>query len=533
MHKVRSDDVRSLKEVKSNGSCATSYVSDSKNLVTPSSRSTGAINLKPKHDLSPAKLGMQSPHPLRIRRSLLLFPSAQHVNVTAPDEKKVISKSSSRLSRALSLVAMRGLKSGFLFNDENSAPKPHFSNPQSSPGAMPRSTVVEKHEKESKEAGEYLKEYYIYIIYLICISFFVTKTFQPILLQWNRINGKYPFPVTSSIWVSRIILTLFFGVWIVCDGDLPTKHEWRKSVPFVAVALCTIANVLSIYLTVAFLGAGTYAVLKNLNLAFTAVLIYFWLRRADALENGELNMGYFFVLLGVTASTLEGIVLQLVTKDYTNMTFQKQSFFYHFYSFLLSTVLMLSYDYEVVFDTGPFTGWNYRVVVYLLCIVPLVSMKHAVAGLVSAIMVKIIVAGTTVSTFVFAIIIFGKTPDLIQWLSAMVICVALVCYQLERKRLQQDAMFKLDFLHGRINPNPGGKSNPGDNTQGIVIQCSRCKSNVAKLPVDERRMQFINIRSQSIHDLNSKHDIEVAEKHSLNMAEISEDVAMTKQKERL
>eukprot|EP00954_Amorphochlora_amoebiformis_P016336 1280354-Amorphochlora_amoeboformis.AAC.1 len=42
---------------------------------------------------------MQSPHPLRIRRSLLLFPSAQHVNVTAPDEKKVISKSSSRLSR--------------------------------------------------------------------------------------------------------------------------------------------------------------------------------------------------------------------------------------------------------------------------------------------------------------------------------------------------------------------------------------------------------------------------------------------------
>eukprot|EP00466_Bigelowiella_natans_P002507 jgi/Bigna1/146336/aug1.112_g21044 len=261
-----------------------------------------------------------------------------------------------------------------------------------------------------------------------------------------------------------------------------SAKEWRMSIPFIGVSVCTVGNVLSIYLTVEYLGAGQYAVLKNLNLVLTAILIYFWLAktvtptqwscvlvitlatfifRIQVFDDGGMNAGYIFVLLGVVFSTLEGILLQLVTKRLTEMSFQRQSnanilidavvfrkngkleivFLRRENSTGLPITAELGgYDYETVFykTLGPFHGWNYKLVVYLVCIVPLVSMKHAVAGMASAIMVKLIVAATTVSTFIFSILWFGTETSPTKYLSALIICVSLVCYQLEGNRVAAD-----------------------------------------------------------------------------------------------
>jgi len=334
--------------------------------------------------------------------------------------------------------------------------------------------------KHDHAATNFLHQNFKWVIPFVCVSFFLTKTWQPLLLQWNRINGRYPFAPTSSIWVSRIILTGFFLIWMLVDKDASksimfSAKEWRMSIPFIGVSVCTVGNVLSIYLTVEYLGAGQYAVLKNLNLVLTAILIYFWLAktvtptqwscvlvitlatfifRIQVFDDGGMNAGYIFVLLGVVFSTLEGILLQLVTKRLPEMSFQRQSFYYHFYSMILSFILMITYDYETVFykTLGPFHGWNYKLVVYLVCIVPLVSMKHAVAGMASAIMVKLIVAATTVSTFIFSILWFGTETSPTKYLSALIICVSLVCYQLEGNRVAADIGFKLHFVHGRIKP---------------------------------------------------------------------------------
>eukprot|EP00472_Partenskyella_glossopodia_P012424 CAMPEP_0197531082 /NCGR_PEP_ID=MMETSP1318-20131121/33970_1 /TAXON_ID=552666 /ORGANISM="Partenskyella glossopodia, Strain RCC365" /LENGTH=406 /DNA_ID=CAMNT_0043087167 /DNA_START=702 /DNA_END=1919 /DNA_ORIENTATION=+ len=405
-------------------------------------------------------------------------------------------------------------------------------------------TVEEMDELEV--AKEELQTGYWWLVPLVCTMFFVTKTFQPLLLEWNEEDGSYPFRPSTSIWASRVILTVFFGLWLLYDRDAIKAKEWQISLPFIPVAICTVANVLSIYLTVEFLGAGTYAVLKNLNLVLTAILIYFWLQKPVSpaqwscvliitlatfifrvsFLKGDTNLGYLFVLIGIIASTLEGILLQIVTRKLArhNMTFQKQSFFYHFYSLILSFILMITYDYETVFYTklGPFDGWNYKVGVYLVCILPLVSMKHAVAGLASAIMVKLIVAGTTVSTFVLAIWLFDESVTVTRILSAIIICVALVCYQLEGARLTDEMALRLTFLNGRIKTdetaslamvggNAGnskgtmesksGGRNPLKSTSierqvpslksmDLVIQCTKCYADVCTIPTNNRMMNW-------------------------------------------
>lgn len=365
---------------------------------------------------------------------------------------------------------------------------------------------VEADENQEEEEEEMADEMDIgmlhllvrWIVPIICIAFFVTKTFQPILLQWNRVNGSYPFAPTSSIWVSRIVLMLFFGIWCWSDGEKFTdKKEWKQSLPFLLVSAMTIGNVLSIYLTVQMLGAGTYAVLKNLNLVLTAVLVRFWLGkivsdaqwacviiitlgtfifRISVFSTGSVNHGYFFVLMGVVCSTFEGLILQIVTHRLPNMSFQKQSFYYHFYSTILALVLMLTYDYKIVFyeSGGPFHGWNYKVVVYLLCVVPLVSMKHAVAGLVSAIMVKLIVAGTTVSTYLFAILVFSTSATAVQYLAAIIICVAIVAYNLEGHRIAAEMELRLQLRQGVLEES--------DKSDSCKVHCAKCATVVVEFP---------------------------------------------------
>jgi len=402
----------------------------------------------------------ESPNHLK-NTSVFIVPLQSLKKMRTPTAKLNLPEHKISLSKAFSKAAVAGFGTGFLIKNDDC--------PATARAKTPRE--VEK-EEEAEAAGNYIQENYKWVIPTVCTAFFITKTFQPILLQWNATDaGRYPFAVTSSIWMSRIILTLFFGVLLLIEEDSISRVEWRASIPFIGVAVCTIGNVLAIYLTVEFLGAGPYAVLKNLNLVLTAILIYAWLKRPvtpaqwssvaiitlatfifriSVFSGQDANVGYIFVLMGVLFSTLEGILLQIVTAQLPDMSFQKQSFFYHFYSLVLSSILMIAYDYDTVFyePAGPFHGWNYKVVVYLICVVPLVSLKHAVAGLASAIMVKLLVAGTTVSTFVFAIVIFGNKSPLTTWLAAIIICIALVAYQMEGQRLSADLAFKLTFVNG-------------------------------------------------------------------------------------
>ncbi len=330
------------------------------------------------------------------------------------------------------------------------------------------------------------------VILTICFSFFLLKTFQPILLDWNRENGAYPFRPSTSIWVSRIILTVFFLAWCVTGGERWSWREWKESLPFVLVAICTVANVLSIYLTVQYLGSGSYAVLKNFNLPFTAVVMVVWLGRnvsrtqwgsvlmitiallifrANVLQESEPSPGYGFVLLGVVASTYEGVLLQLASHNLSGMSFQKQSFFYHFYSMILSSVLMVTLDYDVVFmgPLGPFTGWNFKVALYLLCVVPLIVTKHAVAGLASTIVVKLINSATTVSTFVLAVVLFAESGTLVEILACVTICVGLVVYQLDELD-SCDVEKGLELLEGAFVPVTHDRK---------IIRCANCGRGVA------------------------------------------------------
>mmetsp|Transcript_42447 Transcript_42447/g.68920 ORF Transcript_42447/g.68920 Transcript_42447/m.68920 type:complete len:580 (-) Transcript_42447:138-1877(-) len=324
-----------------------------------------------------------------------------------------------------------------------------------------------------------------YITVILCVSFFILKTVQPFILDLSRENGVYPFRPSTAIWFSRIPLVVFFYIWCVLENEtLNNPRDWRKSIPYIFVALCTVANVLAIYLTIESLGSAVYSVLKNLNLPFTAVLMVTWARKrisivqwtcvlaitlglviyeADVLKSSSPQFGYIYVLLGVVSSSCEGILLQIAASKLRDMSFIKQSFFYHFYSLILSSILMFGWDYNTVFGEhyGPFKGWSWIVAIYIICIVPLVVMKHAVAGLASAVVVKLIVSATTVSSFMLAMLALGETATLTEVLSCCQICVLLVTYQMGGELTEAKAVLtsELKSIHmSRIRNVPISKS---------------------------------------------------------------------------
>eukprot|EP00472_Partenskyella_glossopodia_P011164 CAMPEP_0197518198 /NCGR_PEP_ID=MMETSP1318-20131121/3321_1 /TAXON_ID=552666 /ORGANISM="Partenskyella glossopodia, Strain RCC365" /LENGTH=568 /DNA_ID=CAMNT_0043068325 /DNA_START=308 /DNA_END=2014 /DNA_ORIENTATION=- len=289
----------------------------------------------------------------------------------------------------------------------------------------------------------------------LCIIFFILKTFQPFILDLSRVNGTYPFRPSTTIWVSRLILLAFFSGWCLYqpEGLVWSRQAWREGLPYVFIAIFTVSNVLAIYLTIEYLGSAAYSVLKNLNIPFTAVLLVLWARkhisivqwtvvialtlallifRSSILDSSDPSMGYIFVIMGVIASSCEGILLQLTAADLQHMPFHQQSFFYHFYSTIFSTILMVAWDWDAVFSGpyGPFVGWDALVGVYIICIVPLVVIKHAVAGLASAVVVKLIVASTTVSSFALAVAYLGEGGSTVEILSCVQVCVLLVTYQM-------------------------------------------------------------------------------------------------------
>jgi len=353
---------------------------------------------------------------------------------------------------------------------------------------------------QSSNSQEERKKAVVVLTIALCVIFFILKTFQPFILDLSRDkdSGSYPFRPTTTIWFSRVILLVFFLIWCYADNEEWSWSEWKRSVPFVVVGLCTVSNVLAIYLTIEYLGSGAYSVLKNANLPFTAVLMVTWAKkhisivqwtcvaaltlglmiyRADALvRTNSLSIGYVFLLVGVVASSVEGIVMQQTSTKMTDISFPKQSFYYHLYSFILSTIVMVVWDYDVVFyaNYGPFQGWNYLVGVYIICIVPLVVIKHAVAGLASAIVVKLIVSATTVSSFILAVGALNESATVVEILSCMLICVLLVTYQMggdltainlilknsvpqiqRPTKFQNDKIFK---VNGRDTPSPKSRS---------------------------------------------------------------------------
>jgi len=347
----------------------------------------------------------------------------------------------------------QGLMAGGMLTKSSALPRGSPSGTRSPSEPPITHPEREKSKQELEHQNTNVQMVYITTMTL-CVTFFILKTFQPFILDLSRdSSGQYPFQPSTTIWVSRIVLTLFFTVWCYLEEEEWTTNDWINSIPFAGVAICTVSNVLSIYLTIEYLGSAAYAVLKNFNLPFTAILMVLWSRRkisvvqwmcvisitlglfiyrAEVLESSNPSLGYAFVLMGVVASSVEGILLQQTSGKLASMSFQKQSFFYHFYSFLLSTVLMIVLDYDTVFYSkyGPFTGWNYLVAVYIICIVPLVVIKHAVAGLASAVVVKLIVSATTVSSFILAIFALNEHASLVEILACLSICTALVSYQM-------------------------------------------------------------------------------------------------------
>jgi hypothetical protein len=101
-------------------------------------------------------------------------------------------------------------------------------------------------------------------------------------------------------------------------------------------------------------------------------------------------------------------------------------------------------------------------------------MKHAVAGLASAIMVKLIVAGTTVSTFVFAVIFFNTAVTGTQYLAALIICVGLITYQLEGSRIKKKMGLKVLLRNGDLEDIEG--------TQDCLVRCHGCQNEVIQFP---------------------------------------------------
>eukprot|EP00466_Bigelowiella_natans_P012828 jgi/Bigna1/144477/aug1.88_g19185 len=239
-----------------------------------------------------------------------------------------------------------------------------------------------------------------YITVILCVSFFILKTVQPFILDLSRENGVYPFRPSTAIWFSRIPLVVFFYICCKCPCNLSTTAF--KDISFV---------------------------------------------------NNKTKI----------SSSCEGILLQIAASKLRDMSFIKQSFFYHFYSLILSSILMFGWDYNTVFGEhyGPFKGWSWIVAIYIICIVPLVVMKHAVAGLASAVVVKLIVSATTVSSFMLAMLALGETATLTEVLLCCQICVLLVTYQMGGELTEAKAVLtsELKSIHmSRIRNVPISKS---------------------------------------------------------------------------
>jgi len=222
------------------------------------------------------------------------------------------------------------------------------------------------------------------IVLFLCFSYFVLKTAQPLMLGWTKEGGEYPYIPSSSLWFSRVLLSVFFVCMVYYAGESLSADHWKLSVYYIPVSFLATTYVFCIYLSIDYLGAGTYAVLRNFYVVVTAILFRLILKKpltasqwgnvliitlalviykSDAFSSDSDPVGYIFLLGLVLSSSLNGVLLQWVHKEIESQkkctfSFFQQSFFYHFYSSWFGFLLMITYDYKTVWlegGAGPFT----------------------------------------------------------------------------------------------------------------------------------------------------------------------------------
>mmetsp|Transcript_22820 Transcript_22820/g.31882 ORF Transcript_22820/g.31882 Transcript_22820/m.31882 type:complete len:500 (-) Transcript_22820:728-2227(-) len=333
----------------------------------------------------------------------------------------------------------------------------------------PKLTPIEEDQPEGDQSW--------ILVILACFMLFLTKTLQPIAMEWSLDDeGKYPYRPAIALLISRLMLVVVSMIPCIYHKETWSLQDVRQSVHYIGASACTVANAMSIFLTVLYLGAGDFAVLKNFNLPFTSLLVAFigqvitlsqWgcviiitlgmlIFRASVLTEGDFSIGICFVMLGVVASSFEGVLMQRAARVLSDVSFHKHSVYFHAHTSWINLLLVLAIDYDVIFTPpkGPFVGWDYKTLVAVITMVPVQFFKVAVVGLTNAIVVKLIIAATTISTYVLAIVLFDEQATVVQLLACMVVCTGITVYQLDgytAKKLEKSSKAS-DTIELRCSP---------------------------------------------------------------------------------